>query len=102
MLKPLAVALSASLVLLAPGVMAEEATPYDWSGAYIGLSLGGVALGANATTELPDVPDATYPLDPEVQPQLGVSAGYNVMLDDFLLLGIEGDITKTLPADTAY
>ena len=101
MLKPLAIALSAAM-LLASGALAEEATtPYDWSGAYIGLSLGGVALGANATTELPDVPAATYPLDDELQPQLGVSAGYNIMLDDFLLLGIEGDVTKTLPAGTA-
>lgn len=101
MLKPLAVTLAASM-LLATGASAEDATTaYDWSGAYIGLSVGGVALGVNATTDLPDVPPATYSLDDKTQPQLGVSAGYNVMLDDYLLLGIEGDFTKTLPADPA-
>ena len=99
MLKTLAAAASISLLTLAPAAAVEPT--YDWSGAYIGLGLGGIALGGEATTELPEVPAAEYQLDDKFAPKLGVSAGYNWMLNDFLLLGVEADSSFTLPTDTA-
>ncbi|WP_423067413.1 hypothetical protein [Devosia sp. CN2-171] len=99
MLKTLAAAASISLLMLAPAAAVEPT--YDWTGAYLGLSLGGIAVGGDATTELPEVPVAEYPLDGELTPQLGVSAGYNWMLNDFLLLGVEADSSFTLPTNTA-
>ena len=98
MLKTLAAALTISMLALAPAAAAEPT--YDWSGAYLGLSLGGVGVGGDATTELPGVPTAEYQLGAEPAPQIGVSAGYNWMLNDFLLLGVEADSSVTLPADS--
>ena len=98
MLKTFAAVSTISLLLLAPAMAAEPV--YDWTGAYIGLSVGGLTLGGEATTELPELPAATYPLEGEVVPQLGVSAGYNWMLNDFLLLGVEADTTVPLPGAT--
>lgn len=98
MLKTITTVLATSLLMLAPAVAAEPT--FDWSGAYVGLGVSGVALGGTATTELPELPDATYPLDGELAPQLSVSAGYNWMLNDFLLLGVEADTSVPLPTDT--
>jgi hypothetical protein len=101
MLKTITAVLSTALLMVAPAIAAEPT--YDWSGAYIGFGVSGVALGGTATTELPEVPAATYPLEGELAPQLGVSAGYNWMLNDFLMLGVEGDASFALPTDiTAY
>ncbi len=97
-MKTLAAAFSISLLMLAPAAAAEPV--YDWTGAYIGLSVGGLVLGGEATTEVPEIPEATYPLEGELTPQLGVSAGYNWMLNDFLLLGVEADSTVPLPGAT--
>ena len=96
--KPLAALLAALAVLAAFGASAAEAPAHDWSGAYVGLSIGGVALGGTAATDPTEAPAATTPLDARLQPQLGISAGYNVMLNDFLLFGLEGDASRPLPA----
>ena len=56
MLKPLAVALAASM-LFATGVSAEDATTsYDWSGAYIGLGVGGLLFGLAIYVQLKNLP----------------------------------------------
>lgn len=99
MFRPLAAAISVSLLMSAPATAEEPA--YDWSGAYVGLSIGGIVLKGDGATELPDapVPVAPTPLDGELQPSLGVNAGYNWMLNDFLVLGVEADSSFTLPPD---
>lgn len=91
---------SAISVLAIPVVRAAdvEAPPaaYDWSGFYFGLQ-GGYAWGDSRSTDtISDTGEihATAELDPEGIFG-GAHAGYNIQLDDNIVLGIEADINAS-------
>jgi len=84
-------ALAADPILPAPvyDPIAEVAS--DWTGFYIGASLGGVWADANATGE-PFVSPETIDETAEGF-AAGIYAGYNWQLSDMFVLGVEGEVS---------
>ena len=116
-----ATALGTTLVGMVPGV-AQEVT-YDWSGFYIGASLGMANQPSDVRVDYPDsIPtsgfsfnggdlyfgsdllDSDLPTLFELDPThagLGVQAGYNFVTGN-LVYGVQADIHLLSKADTVY
>src|SRR5262249_47467999 len=75
-----------------PVKASKEQPPYDWAGPYVGFHFGygGGSFGPG-TNPLP----AQGVIFPSSITGLigGYQAGYNIRLDDRLVLGLEGDVT---------
>lgn len=88
-----ATALSTSVFFLVPGAFAQSS--YDWGGAYVGVTVGGVGTASDITTDI----DMDLDLGGNGA-LLGVTAGYNFVLNENFVVGIEGDASfATLEAD---
>ncbi len=94
------IAAIATVLVLCSAAHAED---YDWSGVYVGIGVAGVGLNNGTTGTITDNTGlaATDPAAIALDPQLDLSAGYNLLLKKKLLLGIEADLQFMLPQDGA-
>lgn len=80
-----ATALTTSILFLVPGAFAQSS--YDWGGAYVGVTVGGVGTTSEITT-------TSFAGDFDVHGSgwlAGITAGYNFVLNENFVVGIEGD-----------
>jgi len=99
-----ATSLATTLLFLVPGAVLAQTAPHDFSGPYLGASLG--ALTGTGTIDLDfDNPGSQFGSPSRVEvPILGasgtVSGGYNFQLNSFVY-GLEADGTLLYATGTA-
>lgn len=100
-----------SLIWAIPAIaaLATPAAAMDWNGFYAGAVAGYTFGTSDASYDSPDIinpvpiPFSTFGLDSEPSGgSVGVTVGYNSVMDGGAVFGVEGDLSASFVGDTIY